>query len=764
MLKNRWGEFNSAGTELLISDQRTPFNWNNFFFSRDGLCRMEISQRGGGGSYYNYDQNMIAAGRTYFLRDQAGSVRSLTGMEAPDASKYSICRQLPGRSIFETRSGKIESVVTIGMNPDSYAEINHVQITNRDKIAHTFELTACQFIRLAGADNGSQLDHTEFHPEAKAMAMRRYHSECAPNRYAAYFVSRLKPESFCGSRDDFFGADVTLAEADAVRNPGKLANQEACATPPVFAMRYTITIPAGETFSVYFELGIADTIEEAVQFAKSFTEKRAIDSLKISVKFYKEALKGSKIKTPDDNLNIAYNCWTRLQLFHQNLNGRNWNVYLWRNHLQDGSGNLQFDPQFARKWILQLCALTQADGFVPRTTAKGKSVPANMAFYFKQRHNDIGCWLGMSTAEYILETGDLGFLDKKVFNPARNREISVLEAVEGGLIWTLSQRGIQGFIRFLDGDWSDPLEKAGRRGIGESCWTAMAAVRAVKMFGNIMRQAGYEMRAERLEYGASEVANALNRNGWDGKWYIRGITDDGVKFCTAKDPDAKISMLVQAWAVLADVADSKRKKSIMNEVAKRCMSEFGPALYGSPYLVEREGIGRESAKRPGCGENGSCYTHGSMMLAAAHLEMGDPDGALEIIQKTVSIASDGKKYDIRHSTPLWWCNYYQSPYGAQPGRSSNFTSSGAPAWFVMNLAQRIFGLKPEIDGLKIAPCLPKAWHEASLERVWRGSTYHIKIKRTGKNVLKLDGKKLTSNLIPPPKTKRETHHIEVEIE
>ena len=469
---------------------------------------------------------------------------------------------------------------------------------------------------------------------------------------------------------------------------------------------------------------------------------------------------GGRLKDPSQTMLIGDNA-TVVKTSVQNC--QSWNVYLWRNHLQDGSGYLQFDPEFSRKWIRQLCSLTQADGFVPRTTAKGKNVPAAMAFYFKQRHNDIGCWLGICTAEYILETGDLAFLDETVFNPARNRDITVLEAVEAGLIWCLSQRGIYGFIRFLDGDWSDPLEKAGRRGIGESCWTAMAVVRAIRMFAPLMRRAGHASRAERLELGAAEVADALNRNGWDGSWYIRGVTDDGVKFCTRRERDARISMLVQAWAVLSGVADSERRRIVMDEIIAKCLSDFGPMLYAPPYLEEREDIGRESAKRPGCGENGSCYTHGSMMLAAALLEMGEADRALDILQRTVSVAPNGDWFDVRRSTPLWWCNYYQSPYGAQPGRSSNFTSSGAPAWFVMNLAQRFFGLIPELDGLRVAPCFPTTWQQGALERVWRGSRYQVEVRRTGHFRCRLDGRDLASPFIPPPGAAGENHRVEVEI-
>lgn len=761
MLENKWSHFNEDGSELIITNQRTPFDWNNFFFTKDGLFRMEVDQCGRGNIYYNYDQNLVSKGRFLLVRDENGFMSSLTGNEAPNKAKKSQCIQKVGCSIFETETDVFKSQVTIMLDSNKYREYTKVELVNTTSKTQTLELTAGHFIKIAGGDNGSQLDHTEYHPELRAMAMRRYHSECPPNGYSAYYLSDLIPDSVCGSLDDFYGGNVPFAEAAAIQDAGKLPEGQACATPPVFALRYNIELKAGESKKIYFELGIANYLEESLALASQYDSNKIQEAMQETQKFYAEALAGSKIKTPETNLNFCYNVWTRLQLFHQNLNGRNWNIYIWRNHLQDGSGLLQFDTSYGRNWIKQLCSLAQADGFVPRTTAKGTNIPAHMKFYFKQRHNDIGSWLGMSVAEYCMETGDLDFLQEKIFNEAQQKELTILDVVEAGLIWTLSQRGLNGFIRFLDGDWSDPLEKAGRRGIGESCWTAMAIVRAVKMFAPIMRTAGFAERAERLEKGSAEVADALNRNGWDGKWYIRGITDDGVHFCTEKDKDAKISMLVQAWAVLAGVASPERQEIIMREAGERCMTEFGPMLYGPPYMTEREGIGRESAKRPGCGENGSCYTHGSMMFAAARLMSGDVDGGLDVIQKTVPL-SPVDCYSVRWSSPLWWCNYYQAPCGSKPGRSSNFTSSGGPSWFVMNMAQRIFGLVPQLDGLHIEPNFPSTWNEGEIERLWRGSVYKVSVKRTGKNQVTLDGKVLEKPILPIP-TEKGTHEVLVEI-
>lgn len=44
--------------------------------------------------------------------------------------------------------------------------------------------------------------------------------------------------------------------------------------------------------------------------------------------------------------------------------------------------------------------------------------------------------------------------------------------------------------------------------------------------------------------------------------------------------------------------------------------------------------------------------------------------------------------------------------------------------------------------------LPRDWNEAEVTRVYRSSIYEIKIQRTGKKEVYLDGERLLSNIIP----------------
>ncbi len=761
-MKNNYGELSVDGRILTVNCQATPFNWDNYLYNRKGDFYSIIGQNGAGGLYYNLERNIVARGRNFLIKSANGDIWSINGGNAPVEAAKSCVKQEPGCSTFEAENNNIKTSLAIAVDPDEYVEANLLTLENTGKETESFALTVCSFIRLEGHDNSQQLDQTFYDDATGVFTLRRYHSESAKNRYSAFFAPSMKADSWCGSEEDFYGADVPFHRAKALSSD-KLPAVHAYASVPIFALRYNLTIKAGEKITMQFILGITDTVEEAKAEGIEYQKKNnAAEIIQRARTFHAERLDCGSISTPNETLNVAYNVWTKLQLLNQNQSKRLGTIHNWRNNMQDGSGALVFDPAFSRENLIELAKLTLKDGFVPRSTPKNAgSFSALAAESMKQRHNDIGTWYALSTAEYILETGDIAILDEKVFNAARNREITVCDAVCGGLIWTLTQRGMHGLVRFMDGDWSDPLEKAGRRGIGESVWTSFAVINAVRKFTPVLRAYGDCKMADRLTEAADEVAESLMKNAWDGDWFVRGITDDGVKFCTKNDKDANISMLVQCFAILSHVAEGDLAAKLVNELKTRNQSQYGPMLYSPPFLTERDGIGRESAKQPGCGENGSCYTHGSMMYTAAMLEAGDVDEALKTMLQMVPSAEE-EVCDVRWTSPLWWCNYYQSPYAGHPGRGSNIISSGAPAWFTMNLANRFFGLKAQLDGLKVEPQFPSAWNEGSIERLWRGSKYIVNVKRTGRKSVKMDGVELVDGIIPIP-TENGIHKIDVEI-
>ena len=69
------------------------------------------------------------------------------------------------------------------------------------------------------------------------------------------------------------------------------------------------------------------------------------------------------------------------------------------------------------------------------------------------------------------------------------------------------------------------------------------------------------------------------------------------------------------------------------------------------------------------------------------------------------------------------------------------------------ITQWILGIRPDYDGLRIAPVIPESWPGFKVTRVFRGITYGITVRRAGPGssvALRVDGRPVSGNVIPLP--------------
>jgi cellobiose phosphorylase len=88
-------------------------------------------------------------------------------------------------------------------------------------------------------------------------------------------------------------------------------------------------------------------------------------------------------------------------------------------------------------------------------------------------------------------------------------------------------------------------------------------------------------------------------------------------------------------------------------------------------------------------------------------------------------------------------NGYYGPAAAhRAGHSDSGWITGTAGWFVRVLIDRLFGLRPDFDGLHVAPWPPLAWCTAAIRRAFRGATYRVNIARSAGGAvtgIKVDG-------------------------
>ena len=98
----------------------------------------------------------------------------------------------------------------------------------------------------------------------------------------------------------------------------------------------------------------------------------------------------------------------------------------------------------------------------------------------------------------------------------------------------------------------------------------------------------------------------------------------------------------------------------------------------------------------------------------------------------------------------------QTTYAAvspNAGKSRVPWLTGTVSWSLFVALQSILGIIPEVDGLRIDPCIPRHWPGFEVERVFRGKKLHIRVNNPasscrGVRELRLDGKLISGNLVP----------------
>jgi N,N'-diacetylchitobiose phosphorylase len=109
--------------------------------------------------------------------------------------------------------------------------------------------------------------------------------------------------------------------------------------------------------------------------------------------------------------------------------------------------------------------------------------------------------------------------------------------------------------------------------------------------------------------------------------------------------------------------------------------------------------------------------------------------------------------EIRQIEPYVQGQTTYSIYSPRPGNTRTSWLTGAAAWAYFSATQYVLGLRPEIDGLRIDPCIPSTWKGFKATRRFRDRTIQIEVKNPdgvcrGVKTLTLNGETLAGNLVP----------------
>lgn len=294
----------------------------------------------------------------------------------------------------------------------------------------------------------------------------------------------------------------------------------------------------------------------------------------------------------------------------------------------------------------------------------------------------------------------------------------------------MSRIGVHGLPLMGCGDWNDGMSGVGVQGKGESVWVAFFLcdlTPKMEELTQLMPSADLSYISELSGFRARLVA-ALQKNTWDGAWFLRAFFDNGHVMGARNNRECQIDLISQAWSILTDVATKEQKESVFRETDARLVNREHEIiqLLTPAFQHSDDNPGYIMLYPEGVRENGGQYTHGAMWYIMAQLKEGRTDTAYflySLINPThrTSTLADVLKYKVEP-----YCiaaDIYSNPQ--HPGRGGWTWYTGSASWAYKTGIENILGFQKQGNTLTLSPNIPSKWNSFSITYKYGNSTYHI---------------------------------------
>ena len=781
MPSNDYGRFDSANREYVITNPDTPSPWVNYLMGRNVTAI--VSQAAGGLAFYKepsegrltrYRFNGLPADSPgFYLYIQDGNTTWAPSFRPTRTTldRYE-CRHGLGYTRFASGKKGVACDVTYLIPQDDDVFLWSVRLTNntkktkRLKLSTYVEFSLHQFMKdtlfyLVGglqwrvyfdpAVNGIKTDHFNFET--------LFPGQCI-------FASSEPVAAFDTDRDRFIGPGRTEANPVGLED-GPFGSQltdggaYACGV-----LQNEIALKPGASRHVLFKYAVSDRFAESARLVGKYQTEADVDkALAKTRRFWDHALATAQVETPDSAVNEMLNTWLPYNAlvtfrYARSISTRHTGsggALRYRDSMQDAMPAVQLFPGPARERILRILQTMWADGHT-LYAVNPETLKPNNERAEKIVRSDAAVWGVFTVYEYLAETGDFAFLDEVV--PYYDAgEGTVFEHLYRSLRFIAQHTGKDGLPDLFNVDWCDFLQIFTNAYTGgQSVMVAEQFIAAARLLMEMCDRMGRSKEKAWLRRASRRFTDVLNSDTcWDGKWFRRVLADDLV-LGTKKGRYAKLFLNTQTWAALAGTLDQDKVRMAMDSVHRQLNTEYGLRLFRPPFAKMPDGRTRLPANTPGCGENGGIFVHANTWAVMAEALLGNADRAWEYFSKILPPNLSAKGPDRFASAPYAFVSWIFGPDHSFFGRGQYSWITGGTAWMYLAGLQYILGVRPTLDGLLIAPCVPPHWDGYRVTRKYRGATYRIDVRkeRTGRPPeITVNGKPVDGRLLPIlPKGKR----------
>ncbi|MBC2602791.1 GH36-type glycosyl hydrolase domain-containing protein [Puniceicoccus vermicola] len=723
-------DFHTNDGALHIHTANPPASWKNYLFNPDYYIELDQCAQGRTRMLQAPARDLPSIYRYFYVKDEStDDCWNLTVQPLNKQMDHYEAIHSPSHCTYAGRRAGIESNVRGFVPVSGSRELWTVRLTNTSSEARKLAL----FTVFPFEDGGPMRSNAWYSPEESTC-----YSHFFPHHLHYRDYERLKDkhtlrfmfsteQATSGESNEriFFGGPSFHTIPAAVRN-GQCSGKPCLSEFPVGALHHDIELAPNESKEIGFFVGMERSEADVAALRKEFCSVAAFDAALERVLSaeanYRDQL---SIETPDSTLNAFFNHWLQKQIVFQSRLNRLAGGFPIRNQLQDCLGFALLDPTAALDYLRTRIPLQNADGYLRQWWSAGDG---NQGDVCALNYLDGGIWLVICTIIIANQNGSYDFLNESLGFHDSNEKATVLDNLIRAVDRLAIDRGSHGLCLFGDGDWTDPINGPGRKGLGESTWTTCALGVAVQMLTEVLGELGHLEQVKRFQELDQTLRQVIDQHCWNGSWLITGYDDDGVSLGTPGDTEGKIFLNSQTWAIMAGYIREERMPSVLKAI-QSMETEAGALLLAPAFTDWNERWGRISIKQPGTSENGSIYCHAGMFKAYADCFLGDGSSALRELLRNLPLNADNPP-SRNSQAPIFVPNYY---YGltdtCEFGVSSRHHSTGTAPWMLWVMVESILGIRATASGLQVAPCMPDEWDHAKLHRQFRSSSYDIELKR-----------------------------------
>jgi len=557
---------------------------------------------------------------------------------------------------------------------------------------------------------------------------------------------------------------------------------------PAAAFHLDVELPPGGERSLIFLLGyvenppdrkwaspgVAEKTGARALMARFDTDAKVEEALSSLRALWDDLLGRFRVSSPDARLDRMVNVWNQYQCIVTFTMARSASLFEsgigrgigFRDTNQDLLGCVHQIPVLVRERLFDVASTQFEDGgayhqFQPLTKRGNADIGGDF--------NDDPLWLILGVAGYLKETGDWAFLSKDVpFDNDPARSAPLFEHLRRSFRHVTSNLGPHGLPLIGRADWNDCLNlncfstdpnesfqtttaRDGRT--AESLMIAGLFVLIGPDWTEICRRTGHAEEAVEAEAAVARMNAAIIEHGWDGEWFLRAYDDAGRKVGSRECADGKIFIESNGFCAMAAVgADRGYPVRALDSVGRHLATEHGILILDPPYREYHVELGEVSSYPPGYKENAGVFCHNNPWIMIGECVAGRPERAFEYYRKISPAWRDGIQ-DLHRMEPYVYSQMIAGRAAVRHGEAKNSWLTGTAAWNFIAVSQWILGIRPDWDGLRIEPCLPRELDRVEIERRFRGCLYRVEVRNTGRSLagqrLLVDGSPFPSIVVPP---------------